>query len=80
MRHTTPRGMNSWTEAQTLSRNEGKKRAKAARSRARQRDRVEAEAVEADHNCWENAVPYESDGPLGHGWECGICGALIQVG
>jgi hypothetical protein len=32
------------------------------------------------HDCWENPVPYESDGPLGHGWECGICGAFLQAG
>jgi len=32
------------------------------------------------HNCWENAVPYEGDGPLGHGWECGRCGAFLQAG
>lgn len=36
--------------------------------------------VDADHNCDENAVPYESDGPLGHGWECGVCGAFLQAG
>lgn len=43
MRHMRPRGMGSWTEAQTLSRKEGKRRAKAARSRARQQDRVECQ-------------------------------------
>lgn len=32
------------------------------------------------HDCHENAVPYESDGPLGHGWECGVCGAFLQAG
>jgi hypothetical protein len=41
MRHTRPRGMKSWTEAQTLSHRDGKRRAKAARSRARQQDRAE---------------------------------------
>lgn len=25
-------------------------------------------------------VPYESDGALGHGWECGRCGAFLQAG
>ena len=24
--------------------------------------------------------PYVGDGPLGHGWECGRCGGLLQVG
>jgi len=33
-----------------------------------------------DHDCWENATPYTSDGPLGHGWECGICGKFLQAG
>lgn len=33
-----------------------------------------------DHNCDEHAVPYESDGPIGHGFECGVCGHLLQVG
>jgi len=33
-----------------------------------------------EHDCWEHSVEYESDGPLGHGWECGLCGALLQVG
>lgn len=32
------------------------------------------------HNCFDNAVPYESDGALGHGWECGICGEFLQAG
>jgi hypothetical protein len=32
------------------------------------------------HDCDENAVPYISDGPLGHGWECGICGTFLQAG
>lgn len=32
------------------------------------------------HDCDENAVPYASDGALGHGWECGICGAFLQAG
>lgn len=33
-----------------------------------------------DHDCWENAVPYSSDGPIGHGWECGVCGEFLQAG
>jgi hypothetical protein len=36
--------------------------------------------VPASHNCEENAVPYKSDGALGHGWECGICGRFLQAG
>lgn len=33
-----------------------------------------------DHDCNEYAQPYTSDGPLGHGWECGRCGAFLQAG
>ena len=33
-----------------------------------------------EHNCDDNAVPYVSDGPLGHGFECGICGKFLQAG
>lgn len=32
------------------------------------------------HDCDENAVPYLSDGALGHGWECGVCGKFLQAG
>ena len=32
------------------------------------------------HRCMDNAVPYSSDGALGHGWECGLCGAFLQAG
>jgi hypothetical protein len=32
------------------------------------------------HVCDDNAVPYVSDGALGHGFECGICGAFLQAG
>lgn len=32
------------------------------------------------HNCWDDAVPYGSDGALGHGWECGVCGKFLQAG
>ena len=35
---------------------------------------------EKNHDCMENAVPYESDGALGHGFECGICGKFLQAG
>lgn len=33
-----------------------------------------------EHDCWENPVPYVSDGALGHGFECGVCGAFLQAG
>ena len=35
-----------------------------------------------DHDCWDNAQPYEfeEDGHRFHGWECGICGELLQTG
>ena len=33
-----------------------------------------------DHRCFDYAVPYESDGALGHGWECGRCGKFLQAG
>ena len=32
------------------------------------------------HECLANAVEYVGDGPLGHGWKCGVCGDLLQVG
>ena len=32
------------------------------------------------HNCEAEAVPYESTGALGHGWECGVCGKFLQAG
>jgi len=39
------------------------------------------EASEPDaHDCEANAVPYIGDGPLGHGWECGVCGEFLQAG
>ena len=41
---------------------------------------AESEVEPPAHDCWENPVPYESDGPLGHGWECGVCGAFLQAG
>ncbi len=33
-----------------------------------------------EHDCMEYPVPYVSDGPLGHGYECGVCGAFLQAG
>ncbi len=35
-----------------------------------------------EHDCWENAQPYEfkEEGHRFHGWECGICGELLQTG
>ena len=35
---------------------------------------------ETEHSCLDNAVPYENDGALGHGFECGICGKFLQAG
>ncbi len=32
------------------------------------------------HDCEENAVSYTSDGALGHGFECGVCGTFLQAG
>lgn len=32
------------------------------------------------HVCSEHPVPYESDGALGHGFECGVCGNFLQAG
>jgi hypothetical protein len=32
------------------------------------------------HDCIDHPVPYVSDGRLGHGWECGVCGAFLQAG
>jgi len=35
-----------------------------------------------NHDCWDNAQPYEfeEEGHRFHGWECGICGELLQTG
>lgn len=33
-----------------------------------------------EHDCFANPVPYVSDGALGHGWECGLCGSFLQAG
>jgi hypothetical protein len=41
-------------------------------------EQEEQEVVE--HDCMDNAVQYFSDGALGHGWECGICGEFLQAG
>ena len=30
--------------------------------------------------CMDNAKPYTSDGALGHGFECGVCGKFLQAG
>lgn len=36
---------------------------------------------ENPHDCWQHPEPYtDSGGPLGHGFVCGICGDLLQVG
>lgn len=37
-------------------------------------------AARAGHVCADNPVPYVSDGPLGHGFECAVCKATLQVG
>ena len=34
----------------------------------------------AAHDCEAEPVPYVSDGALGHGFECGMCGKFIQAG
>lgn len=35
---------------------------------------------EPDHDCWDHAGPYQSDGELGHGFECKKCGKFLQAG
>jgi hypothetical protein len=43
--------------------------------------RIAEQGVEIPaHDCDDHAVPYVSDGALGHGWECGLCGAFLQAG
>lgn len=37
-------------------------------------------SIKVDHNCIENPVHYQTDGPLGDAYDCSICGAFIQVG
>lgn len=34
----------------------------------------------AEHDCMDFAQSYESDGALGHGFDCSQCGAFIQAG
>jgi len=36
--------------------------------------------VPPTHVCEDHLVVYSSDGALGHGWECGICGKFLQAG
>lgn len=36
--------------------------------------------LESSHDCFENAIQYQGDGPLGHGWVCGKCGKFLQAG
>lgn len=40
----------------------------------------EEDAAKLQHDCDDHATPYTSDGPLGHGWECEICGKFLQAG
>jgi hypothetical protein len=47
---------------------------------AREEEMARSGLEPPEHDCWESAVPYVSDGILSHGWECGICGAFIQAG
>ena len=39
-------------------------------------------SLTGDHDCWDNAQTYEFEehGRRYHGWECGICGKLLQTG
>ncbi len=32
------------------------------------------------HDCYDNAVMYDTDGLLGTAWECGICKRFLQAG
>jgi hypothetical protein len=32
------------------------------------------------HKCDDHATYVETDGALGHGWECGLCGRFLQAG
>lgn len=74
-------------DVKTLAREGAAKRALAKRDELREQDIVArragkrtVEALAVVHDCDENAVPYVSDGPLGHGWECGRCGKFLQAG
>mgnify|MGYP003309136743 FL=1 len=35
-----------------------------------------------EHDCFEHAIPYEfyADGRRYHGYDCGLCGELLQTG
>jgi hypothetical protein len=37
-------------------------------------------AIPVDHDCWDFAEHYTTDGPLGDAYDCGRCGAFLQVG
>ena len=39
-------------------------------------------SLTGDHDCWENAQPYEfeEEGHRFHGWECARCGTHLQSG
>lgn len=41
---------------------------------------AQIEVLSGIHDCDAHAVPYVSDGALGHGWECGRCGSFLQAG
>lgn len=46
-------------------------------------ERGEAEPVvnvPPSHDCMDHAYPHDTDGPLGHGWSCGVCGEFLQAG
>jgi ribosomal protein L37AE/L43A len=58
----------------------GSDEAIAERAEYERRYAAMMERKRGEHDCDENAVPYVSDGALGHGWECGICGAFLQAG
>lgn len=45
------------------------------------RERVLEQLEQAlEHDCWDEAIEYRIDGPIGHGWECGVCGTFLQAG
>lgn len=37
-------------------------------------------AANPPHDCMKHAVYVTTDGPIGHGWECGVCRKCLQVG
>jgi hypothetical protein len=59
-------------------------RERAAADARRLESKIRELAVGLDPDCDHDAhdpVPYTSeDGPLGHGWLCGGCGGVLQVG